>query len=146
MKAQDTQKIIDGIGKLKLGSSPSVLSEIGYDLGKAIQVDDGTTYIRKVYGKYTENIIYQLFSDTKDKYGISDASHHPLVKVFYIPKYEPVDNIVCEGLTLKYFNDSLYYINTRNPFKLGDAFKLKYGEPELDLKDKEQLDLPPVFI
>jgi hypothetical protein len=130
--------MIEGIGKLKLGSSPSVLSEIGYDLDKAISVNDQTTYFRNVYKKYMGNNLYQLFPDQKNKNGISDATYHPSVKVYYIPKYEPVESLICQGITLKYFNDSLYYIKTENPSKLEDAFKLKYGKPEIDLKEEDK--------
>jgi hypothetical protein len=134
----DAQNVINGIGKLKLGSPPSVLAEIGYDLDKAIKVNDQDTYLGKVYENYSGYSIYQLFPDEKRKYGISNASYHPSVKVFYIPKYEPVEGIVCYGLTLKFFNDSLYYIQTHNPSKLEDAFTLKYGKPQVDLKEEER--------
>ncbi|MDR0606204.1 MAG: hypothetical protein LBG80_18145 [Bacteroidales bacterium] len=134
----NAQNIINGIGKLKLDSPPSILTEIGYDLDKAIKVNSMEEYHGKVYRNYTGHSLYQLFPDEKRKYGITDASYHPSVKVFYIPKYEPVEGLVCSGLTLKFFNDSLYFIETYNPSELEDAFALKYGKPQVNLEEKDK--------
>lgn len=118
-----SKNIIDGIGKLKLGSSTKLLKEIGYDPETATS-------------KFSFENISKLLPDSNNA-NTFPFSNHPLVKVFRIPKYEPVKGINCEYLILSYFNDSLYSIVIHNPNDLEEAFKLKYGEPEYFMEERE---------
>jgi hypothetical protein len=131
------QNVIDGIGKLKLGSSPAVLSEIGYT-SDPIEVKERDVYFDKVYKKSKGTDVYLILPNEKLESKITGSSFHPNVKMYCIPSYQPVEGVVIESLTLKYWNDSLYYINCNNPSKLIEAFELKYGKAKLDLKEKER--------
>ena len=128
LQAQESELVIDGIGKLKLGSPSAVLSEYGYDVRRAVQINTPKAYFNKIYKNYTDHILYQLFPDTKAEYNsIAEATFHPDVKVFYVPKLELIQGLVCKGVVLKYLNDSLYSIEVHHPWDLEQALILKYG-------------------
>ena len=159
--AGNAQGILNGIGKLKLGSSSRILTEIGYDSKNVIITDksvftknlgdnNSDNYMRrwhhqdlssKIYSLELKNKgkkVYKLVIDEKDEFGFVDASFHPSVSVFYIPKYEVAPGVVCEQIILKYFNDALYYIEVWNPKKLEEALRQKYGDPEININETEK--------
>ena len=128
LQAQEQESVVKGIGKLKLGSSPAVLSELGYDVRRAVQINTQKAYVSKIYDNYTEHILYQLLPDSKSAYNsVLESTFHPDVKVFYIPKLELIQGLVCKGVVLKYLNDSLYSIEVHHPWDLEQALILKYG-------------------
>ena len=128
LQAQEQESVVKGIGKLKLGSSPAVLSEFGYDERRAVLINTREAYFSKIYDNYTEHILYQLSPDTKSAYNsVSKSTFHPDVKVFYIPKLELIRGLICKGVVLKYLNDSLYSIEVYQPWDLEQALILKYG-------------------
>jgi len=157
----NAQDVLNGIGKLKLGSSPSVLNEIGFDT-KYIIINDKSVFTKNLGDNNSENYMlqwhhrdlyskiyslelknkgkkaYKLVVDENDDFGFVDASFHPSVSVFYIPKYEVVPGLICEQIILKYFNNSLYYIEIWNSEKLEEALKTKYGNPEISVDEKEK--------
>jgi hypothetical protein len=131
------QNKITGIGKLKLNISSSIIKDIGYK-NEPIQVLTDRDFFSKVYKKYSGYDSYILLPDTTLKSYIKDVPFDNRVIVYYLPSYSPVEGIELKGVTLKFINDSLYYIHINYSRKLSEAFNLKYGNAEIDLKENEK--------
>ncbi|OAV70685.1 hypothetical protein Barb4_01170 [Bacteroidales bacterium Barb4] len=133
-----SQEKITGIGKLKLFSSANVIKEIGY-IKEPILVTSEREYLSKVYKKYENKELYLLGISENKNDKIARVPFCDSVKVYYIPSYIPVDGVVLSGITLKFFNDSLYSIMIDSPDGLRAALTLKYGKPEHEKKEKERI-------
>lgn len=125
---------VDGLGVFKFGSAPEALGRIGYNLSRPVVVNTKKAYLKKVHEVYTGHALCQLFPDPSDRMAVLEASYHPDVKVFYIPAYEPVPGVLCQGVMLKYIHDSLFYIGIERSQGLASALATKYGAPEVDKK------------
>lgn len=126
---------IDKIGKLKIYSSFSVLSEIGYNT-EPIRIVNSSDYYKATNKKYSGNNIYELIADTTLKNDLIYSSF--CAKVYYIPTYAVTDELVLKGITLKFINDSLYDIYVVEATDLADAFSLKYGDPEIKVDEENK--------
>lgn len=130
------QNVLDGIGKLKLGSSKEVLKEIGYT-SEPIVVNNSNDYYSKVYKKYNGNNTYKIEPNPKEDKHIIQAIFNPNVEVIYLPKYQ-LSSVLLEGIMLEYLNNELYSINIDYSKELDDAWDLKYGKAKIDLKEEEK--------
>ncbi|MFR9166358.1 MAG: hypothetical protein ACLVKO_09165 [Dysgonomonas sp.] len=122
------QQTIDGVGKLRLGSSPEVLKEIGFDLDNTIPITSTREYFDLVYSKKSGGNVYQLFPEKEKNEDYGAASLDGRVSVYFIPEYNPAGNVVMRRVYLRFLNDSLYYIKADQLKELTNAFDLKYGK------------------
>jgi len=132
----NAQTKIRGFGKLKLGSTTEILNDMGYSKIERISNDDD--YYEKVYDNPKAKKIFELIADTNEKYQVVSSSLDKRVRVFKVPKYSVTKNIKIESVELTFFNDSLIYIQCDYNEQLTEALTIKYGEPEIDIKEKEK--------
>ena len=126
-----SQNVIDGIGKIKLGCDPSILSELGYS-NSPIEVEYlSSIFFSKVYEKYVGTDCY-LITPSKE-----DPTTENL-KEYYIPTYDPINSVNLKGITLSFYNDYLYKIKINKEDGLSEAFDEKYGKHELKSEAKEK--------
>ncbi len=131
---QDTNKktepqSITGFGKLQLGMKISDIPEL-IDAKKITSMND---YFAKVYGNRTKKS-YEIVNDTNEKY--PQGEYDKRVREFQIGEYDLTDNIKVTNVNIKFFNDSLYYIEIKDT-KMKELLKTKYGDGILDVKEKE---------
>lgn len=116
-----SQDVLNGIGKIRLGSNISILNEIG--LGEPIVVDDWYNFV----GTRESAIYIEQYDENKNKESRFDFS----ISVF-IPKFEVVEGVFILDVILSFYDNQLWNIES---IYLNQEFlellALKYGEPEL---------------
>jgi len=133
-----SQTSIYGIGKLKLGSPTSLISELG--INSEIQiVSKKTDYVLNVAMHYSGSKVYEIVCDTLKGPRIYESYYNPNVRFYYITDYEIVPGLKVQGLELRFYKNSLYSIKCNASPNLEEALTLKYGKPEkiLDSKNNE---------
>jgi len=126
--AQTQKQIITGIGKLKLDSPISLLSDLGYNENSP-KIKTEREYMAKIYNKTEGHEVYALGSDTITGDNCSyEAYYNPKVKVFYIPKCQILESLSISKVYLTFYNDNLIDISCDFSFELKNAFNLKYGQ------------------
>jgi hypothetical protein len=123
------QDKITGFGKLQLGITVNDIPE----LSKATKISSSSQYYSIVYVNRSRSS-YEIVCDTNEQYPQGD--YDTRIRQFQIGNYDLTDNINVENLTLKFFNDTLYYIQIEDR-KMSELLKTKYGEGKTDLKEEE---------
>ncbi|WP_343633433.1 hypothetical protein [Fluviicola sp.] len=128
---------IEGIGLFKIGKTTvSSIEELSKKFSTKIKSTNSSS---DLYNLTTNNnkIIIQLFADTVKTYNSpSYTSYSSNVKTYRIIGYSAAD-IELNDLTVKFYNDTLYYMNCNMSSDLNNAIKLKYGEGKIEVKEKE---------
>lgn len=123
------QNKITGFGKLQLGISLNDIPE----LTKAKKISSSDQYYSIVYVNRSRSA-YEVVCDTTEKY--PQGYYDTRVRQFQIGKYDLTDKITVEDITLKFFNDTLFFIEIMDT-KMSELMKTKYGEGKTDLKEVE---------
>jgi len=152
-----SQKILNGIGKLKLYSEISILDDVfGYDNYKLIQNSSeyynyisndkncncsyiyNDTYIKNSK-KYDCNTLFQITNADTTVSEINNFNYYYNldVKQFYIHKYEVVPNLIIEGLKLIFYQGILVSIECKGSDELNKALNLKYGKSKVFRKEHD---------
>lgn len=118
-----------GFGFIQLGMP---ISNFSYLLTSR-KIDNENDYINIVYHNYTVES-FQLIADTTQTY-CTFGSYDKRVKVFYIGEMNATNLIKLKGVELSFFNDTLYSIKIDKC--INDILTLKYGEPKIDIKEKD---------
>lgn len=71
--------------------------------------------------------IKEQFPDIKE----SDDFNKGVTKTFVLSKYIPVDGYYIDDFYLSFYKDSLYAMYTISPTNIYEAFKIKYGDPQM---------------
>lgn len=129
------QNQISGIGKLKLYSPLSLISELGYTNDTKV-INNQTDYFTLVYEKFSGDKMYEIVQDSITEFGYGGYYNRD-VRVFYLPSYQVVPTITINCLELTFYKDSLISINCFPSEELKEALDLKYGHSKIDLKEKD---------
>ena len=105
--------------------------EHAYSIGRLSDAKDSTVVIQVDYESDDEYL-------DASPYGAPCAD----ALVFYIPNYTIAD-IPVQELRLTFYKGLLAEIETKGSFELSEAFKTKYGKPEMRL---EQTPRPCIFV
>jgi hypothetical protein len=130
------QDKIEGIGKFKLKKTTTAYLDT---LVKEKDFDRETIHSFEEYFSLRSrtNKLAEIFPDTVKTYNSPSYSHYCAdARVFYIPKIE-IAGIVLTDTYLTFYKDTLVDINTDYSSQITEAFGLKYGEPQIETKDKE---------
>lgn len=127
--ATSAQNKITSFGKLQLGMSVNEIPQ----LSKAKKASTSDQYYKYVYNNISKNV-YEIVCDTTEKY--PKGTYDPRVREFQIGKYNVTESIEIKDITLKFFNDKLYSIDTKDS-KLTDLLTAKYGDGTLTVKEED---------
>jgi hypothetical protein len=119
-----------GIGAFKIGqTTPADVARVCAEAEISLQESYSLSATRDAGDSL---VAFRVPYESPDEYAdASDlASPDPQVSVIYFPEYT-VSSVKIEELVLKFYKGLLYEIRTTTPGELPDAFKLKYGKPEL---------------
>lgn len=87
--------------------------------------------------RFKKDKIAEVFADTLNTYNSTSYSHYCSdTRVFYISRIE-IAGIELTDTYLLFYKDTLVAINTDYKSEIAEAFKLKYGEPQLEKKETE---------
>lgn len=141
------QEKLSGIGQFKIGSSKKLLQEYIQKNSLTYENDDFKEAIRNNDYDLAKKI--SQFEDSFDKqrirtYEIDSSVSDPFSEQdlyckdvsIYMINFLKIGDLQVRAIKLKYYQDSLYSIESRFNIDLNDALTLKYGKPKLEEKLK----------
>ena len=123
------QDKITGFGKLQLGITVNDIPE----LSNAKKISSFDQFYSIVYVNRSRSA-YEVVCDTAEQY--PQGYYDTRVRQFQIGNYDLTDKINVKDITLKFFNDTLFFIQIGDT-KMSELMKTKYGEGKTDLKEEE---------
>jgi len=104
------------------------------ELKKAHTTSSPDTYLHKIFRSTKKSSIWEILPDT-----INNLNYYGSlcknVRIFYLGSMNISSNIDIEGVELKFYNDSLYYIDCESNSTLEEALKTKYSDAKIDVKE-----------
>ena len=123
------QNKINSFGRLQLGMSVNDVPELSN--AKFIKSSE---YFDNVYENKTDNV-YESQLDTL-KRGSNFVTTSTNVRIFQIGRIKLTDNIILKDVTLKFYNDKLYYIQVKDD-QIDDLLTTKYGQGKEEVETKD---------
>lgn len=128
-----------GIGKFQIGkTTTSIIGDLAKEYNIPIkETNDDLATIDEFNYNGLSKILY-ISRDANEGKLMTHFKYveHPLVKVYYLNNITIAD-LNFHDVWLKFYKDTLYYINTDRDEYIDSALTLKYGSPKLSKETKQ---------
>lgn len=130
---------ITGLGNFQIGKSTiSIISALSKEYNVAVQETSNQLATSDEYNyNDTPSKILYLSKDANEGKLFSHSRYEPhgKIKVYYINNIRIAD-LIFHDVWLKFYNDTLYYIETDADEYIDSALTIKYGQPKIRQKAK----------
>jgi hypothetical protein len=123
-----------GLGKLQIGMDIKELPELSSEK----KIKTSSEYFKSVYQKYSGTDFYEITMDSTDKLYQNIGSLDKSVRVFCVGYFKLTETIAIIGVTLKFKDSKLYSIYCERDENLNDGLKIKFGEPKIEVEEKQK--------